>query len=302
MKVIFLGTPEIAVPALRALTQHAEVMRVVTQPDRPAGRGHHMQASPVKIAAQELGIPVWQPETLRGAQNAAELQGVDAFIVMAYGELLRQRVLDLPRLGCFNLHASLLPRWRGASPLQAVIRAGDAQTGVTVMRMVRALDAGPIYLQERIPLDETSTLPWLHDVMAERAAIAVSRFYSERVWEMEPIAQDGDLVTTCGKLSSDDGCLSWACTRQELDRWVRAYTPAPGCWVPFQGQRLRILGLEPRGDDLVEPGMLRREKHELWVACRDGWLAITRLQSPGKRALDAREWLHGNTVPLSFSA
>lgn len=302
MKTIFLGTPEIAVPALRALAARSEVIRVVTQPDRPAGRGHKLQAPAVKVAAQDLGIPVWQPETLRGAQDAGELQGADLFVVMAYGELLRQKVLDLPPLGCVNLHASLLPRWRGASPLQAVLRAGDAETGVTVMRMVRALDAGPVYLARRVDLSGRPTLPWLHDRLAEVAAAALADFLDTRAWEREPATQDESRVTHCGKLQTEDGRLEWSQSRDDLDRWVRAYTPAPGCWTEVNGERLRILALEPRNAAAgLIPGAVRAADGEIHVACADGWVAVLRLQSPGKRAMDAADWLNGNDLPDRFS-
>lgn len=302
MKTVFMGTPEIAVPALRALAACSDVITVVTQPDRPAGRGQKLQPPPVKVAALELGLRVWQPETLRGAEGASELQGADRFVVMAYGELLRQRVLDLPPLGCVNLHASLLPRWRGASPLQAVLRAGDAETGVSVMRMVRALDAGPVYLRRALSLAGRPTLPWLHDAMATLAADALTDFLRMEPIP-EPVAQDETLVTVCGKLTAADGALDWRRTRAELDRWVRAYTPAPGCWVPWGGERLRILALEPDAAlaELV-PGTVRIADGRLLVAASDGWVAVNRLQTPGKRALDVAEWLRGNQPPAFFAS
>lgn len=297
-----MGTPAIAVPALRVLAAHSEVITVVTQPDRPAGRGHQLQPPPIKVAAQELGLRVWQPETLRGAQDAPELQGADRFIVMAYGELLRQPVLDLPPRGCINLHASLLPRWRGASPLQAALRAGDAETGVCVMEMVRALDAGPVYLRKTLALRGRPTLPWLHDAMAELAAAALAEFLS-----LDPtppaVPQDPTAVTVCGKLTAEDGGLDWARTLDDLDRWVRAYTPAPGCWVPWGQQRLRIVALEPRAAAAgLVPGTVQVDGNDLLVATSDGWVAITALQTPGKRALATAEWLRGNTAPAQFAS
>lgn len=296
MNTVFMGTPEIAVPALRLLAARTRVLTVVTQPDRPAGRGNQLTPPAVKTAAQELGLRVWQPATLRGAEGAPELQGADLFVVMAYGELLRQPVLDLPRGAPINLHASILPRWRGASPLQAAIRAGDAETGVAVMRMVRALDAGPVYLQERLALGERPTLPWLHDALAELAATALGRFL-ERWPEIPAVPQDESAVTVCGKLDAGHGRLDFAATMAELDRWVRAYTPAPGCWTTAGAVRLRVHELAPRPDVRLAPGAVQAERGAILVGCADGAVALVRLQAPGKRVMTAAEFLNGNALP-----
>jgi methionyl-tRNA formyltransferase len=296
LATVFMGTPEIAVPALRVLAARSDVRCVVTQPDRPAGRGHQLQPPPVKVAAQQLGLPVWQPETLKGQAGAAQLAGCDLFVVMAYGELLRQDLLDLPRGACVNLHASLLPRWRGASPLQAALRAGDRETGVTVMRMVRALDAGPVYLAERLDLPPRMTLPALHDAIAALAAHALERFLA--AWPLPETAQDEAAATHCRKLLPEDGHLDFARGAAELERWVRAYTPAPGCWALAGGERLKVLELEPRaGHAGLAPGVLVAVGGELLVGCGDGACAIRRLQPAGKRALDAAEYLNGHRPP-----
>lgn len=292
---LFMGTPEIAVPVLRVLAARTSCRGVVTQPDRPAGRGHQLQPPAVKVAALELGLPVWQPETLKGQAADPRLQGLDLIVVMAYGELLRQEVLDLPRLGCINLHASLLPRWRGASPLQAVIRAGDPATGVTVMRMVRGLDAGPIYLTQTVPLDGTTTLPWLHDALADAAATALGRFLDHPT--AIPVEQDPALVTHCRKLLPEDGRLDWNLAQADLDRWVRAYTPAPGCWVPQGSDRIKILGLEPAGPADLTPGQTMVAGERILVGCGDGAVAVTRLQMPGRKPLAAAEFLRGARIP-----
>ena len=294
---VFMGTPEIAVPALRLLSRLTQVRLVVTQPDRPAGRGRHLHEPAVKRAARELGLPVWQPETLRGQAGAAALQGADLFVVMAYGELLRQEVLDLPRAGCINLHASLLPRWRGASPLQAALRAGDRATGVTVMRMVRALDAGPIHLARRLELDERTTLPALHDAIAALAAEALADLLA--AWPAPaPIPQDEAQATFCRKLTSEDGRLRFDVGADELERWVRAYTPAPGCWALAGGERLRLLALAPRPAHAgLAPGALAVHDGALLVGCADGACAILRLQAAGKREMEAAEYLRGHRLP-----
>lgn len=299
LRCVFMGTPEIAVPALRLLAGRTAVTCVITQPDRPAGRGHELRAPAVKTAAVALGIPVWQPETLKGCEAEPRLAGHDLFVVMAYGELLRRPVLALPR-ECINLHASLLPRWRGASPLQAALRAGDAATGVTVMRMAPKLDAGPIFLSERLPLAATTTLAELHDRIAELAANALGRFLD--AWPgCEPVDQDEAQVTTCRKLEAEDGRLDWSRPMAELERWVRAYTPAPGCWTALGADRLRVLALTPApAAARLDPGAIRCEAGTLLVGCGDGAVAITRLQAPGKRPMEAADFLRGNQLPERF--
>lgn len=297
LNTVFMGTPEIAVPALTVLAARTRVRCVVTQPDRPAGRGNRLTPPPIKLAAQALGLPVWQPETLKGQASAPQLAGADLFVVMAYGELLRRDVLALPSRGCINLHASLLPRWRGASPMQAVLRAGETRTGVTVMRMVPALDAGPMFLSEELSVGPRMTLPELHDALAQTAATALERFLDEAL-ESEPVLQDESLVTHCRKLTSEDGHLDFTRPADELERWVRAYTPAPGCWASSAGERLRIHALEPQpGIAGLAPGVVQVDGTQLLVGCADGVCAITRIQAPGKRAMTAAEFLNGNPAP-----
>jgi methionyl-tRNA formyltransferase len=252
----------------------------------------------VKQAALELGLPVWQPETLRGGEADPRLAGHDLFVVMAYGELLRRPLLALPK-ACINLHGSLLPRWRGASPLQAALRAGDAETGVTVMEMAPALDAGPMYLHERIPLTQTTSLPELHDRMAEVAATALGRFLD--AWPgITATPQDAAQVTVCRKLLPEDGRLDWSQSAAEIERWVRAYTPAPGCWVEADGGRLRIHAVEPVLGVELAPGAVRVDGGRILVGCAGGAVAVLRLQAPGRKAMDAADFLRGNRLPASI--
>ena len=301
LRTVFMGTPDIAVPTLRCLAALTQVLCVVTQPDRPAGRGHHVQPSPVKQAALELGLSVWQPDSMKGQALAPQLQDADLFVVLAYGELLRQDILDLPRGGCINLHASLLPRWRGASPLQAVLRAGESETGVTVMRMVRGLDAGPIYFSERLPLTEQTTLPELHDAMAALSAVAIKRFLDSYP-NIMPVAQVESLVTTCRKLLPEDGHLHFNKPAVEIARWVRAYTPAPGCWAFANNERMRILSLSQVHDaPPMTMGQVLALNGRLLIGCVDGACAIHRLQPAGKRAMDVADYLNGHQPPAQLT-
>jgi len=299
LRTVFMGTPEIAVPALRVVHELTRLTLVVSQPDRPAGRGHHLHVAPIVTTARELGIPLWQPETLKGQDQDPRLD-CDLVIVMAYGELLRQELLDRPVFGCLNLHASLLPRWRGASPLQAALRAGDAQTGVSVMRMVRGLDAGPVYAQRVLPLNAATTLPDLHDAMAVAAGAALREVLLH--WPLPPPQeQDQAQVTLCRKLTAADGQLRFGATMAELCRWVRAYTPTPGCWVPVGSERLRILALEARpGLTQFAPGVVAAHAGDLVIGCADGAVAVLRLQPPGKRPMGAGDFLNGHRLPERF--
>ncbi len=293
---VFMGTPEIAVPALRLLASRADVRLVVTQPDRPAGRGLKLTPPPVKAAAGELGLPVWQPETLRGAEADPRLAGHDLFVVLAYGEILRRPVLALPK-ACINLHGSLLPRWRGASPLQACLRAGDSETGVCVMEMVPALDAGPVYLSERLPLNADMTLPQLHDALADLAAVALGRFLD--AWpDLRSTPQDDAQATFCRKLTGDDGRLDWTLSAVEVARWIRAYTPAPGCWTMLGTDRVRILAAAVVASTLA-PGAVQVEGERLFIGCAVGALEVLRLQVAGRSAAGTAEYLRGHRPPAT---
>ncbi len=298
MNTIFCGTPDIAVPALRLLAARTTVTCVITQPDRPAGRGNKLTPPAMKQAAQALGLPVWQPETLKGQAGDPRFAGLDLAVVMAYGEILRRDVLDRPAQGCINLHASLLPKYRGASPLQAAIRAGDTTTGVTVMRMVRGLDAGAMYLAEEVPIGPRTTLGELHDAMAQAAAAALGRFLDAP--KLVPVEQDPALVSHCRKLTSEDGRLDFTVDAVDLDRWVRAYTPAPGCWVPLGSERLKILSVEPLLDSDLAVGVVHQTNDRIRVGCGRGSVLVTRLQAPGGKALAAADFSRGHRLPERF--
>jgi methionyl-tRNA formyltransferase len=222
----------------------------------------------------------------------------DLVVVLAYGELLRRPMLEAPRFGCVNLHGSLLPRWRGASPLQAVIRAGDSETGISVMRMVRALDAGPVWSRYPLPLGDRPTLPCLHDAMADLAAEALGDFLRSRSYEQEPEPQDESAVTMCGKLTTADGRADFSASAEALDRQVRAYTPAPGCWAEDEaGTRIRLQSVDPRPGGDLAPGIVAVNGKEILVGCGEGHCALQRLQPAGAKSLDAVAFLNGRAAP-----
>ncbi len=302
LKTVFMGTPELAVPALQCLAALSDVQCVLTQPDRKAGRGKQLRPPPVKVAAEALGIPVWQPETLRGQSQAAQLQGADLFVVLAYGEILRQAVLDLPRIDCINLHGSLLPRWRGASPLQACIRAGDTETGVSVMSMVRALDAGPVYYEQSFALGDQARLAVLHDQMASCAAEALA-YYLHNYASLTAVAQDESRVTYCGKLNAVDGHLDFhGHSAQEIERWVRGYTPAPGCWVEAEEMRLRILDVLCVDAPVdLQPAQVHVEGRRALVGCQQGAVELLVVQVPGKKPARMHDYLNGRSLPTVFA-
>lgn len=293
-----MGTPELAVPALRLLARRCRIGCVITQPDRPAGRGKRLRPPPVKQAAEELGLSVWQPERLRDHVEDERLQGADLFVVLAYGEILTQRLLDLPVGGCINLHASLLPRWRGASPLQAAIRAGDRRGGVSVMRMVRQLDAGPVYLQEGVDLPPRLRLPDWHDQVADLSARALDRFLD--AWPaIEAVPQEEHRASYCGKLGSADGRLDFSQDCQAVDRHIRAYTPIPGCWTALpDGGRLRVLAAQPEPDVVhLAAGQVARSGGLVRIGCGSGALRVELLQPPGGRAMPVDAYCNGHRLP-----
>ncbi len=295
LRVVFMGTPEVAVPTLRVVAERCQVQCVVTQPDRPAGRGRHLRASAVKQAAEELGLPLWQPDSLRGQAGHPAVQGADLFVVFAYGEILSPRFLRLPAIAAINLHCSLLPRWRGASPMQAALRHADQDTGISIQRMVRELDAGPVYARHRLPLSPTTTLPQLHDALAQLGAEAMAAFL--RSWPAaEPVAQDPTAVTWCHKLTHEDGHIDWRQAAPAVERQVRAYTPAPGCWTLADGQRLGIQAVRVV-DASLAPGQVQCCGRHLVVGCGTGAVAIEQLQPPGKRPMAIAAYLNGHQPP-----
>ncbi|WP_312571511.1 methionyl-tRNA formyltransferase [Stutzerimonas balearica] len=290
MRIVFAGTPEFAAQHLEALLQAGyQVVAVYTQPDRPAGRGQKLMPSPVKQLALQHGLPVMQPATLRDAeaQHALAALQPDLMVVVAYGLILPQAVLDTPRLGCINSHASLLPRWRGAAPIQRAIEAGDSESGVTVMQMEAGLDTGPMLLKVRTPIGPSDTGGSLHDRLAALGAQAVVEAVARlQAGSLPGERQDDTLATYAHKLSKDEARLDWQRPAAELERLVRAFNPWPICHSSLAGDVLKVHAarLVPGQG---EPGrILAVGKDGLTVACGTGALQLTRLQLPGGKPLD----------------
>ena len=302
LKIIFAGTPEFAAIALKDLltTQH-QVIAVYTQPDRPAGRGRKLTASPVKQMALEQEIPVYQPKNLKGEQDLQALEGLqaDLMVVAAYGLILPQRVLDAPRLGCINIHASLLPRWRGAAPIQRAILAGDAETGITIMEMEAGLDTGPMFYKLACPINEDETGGSLHDKLARLggdALLAALPGIANGTLQAQP--QDDSQANYADKLDKSEAQIDWSRPAVELKRQVAAFNPWPVAQTEYDGNKLRIWQAEVLpADSAAAPGtVVNCSGKGIDVATGDGLLRIQRLQLPGKRAMSARDFLNAHSL------
>jgi len=297
MQAVFLGTPEFAVPALRALADIYRVVGVVTQPDRPAGRGRRLQAPPVKLTSAELGLPLIQPERVGSEEAQETLRGwaPDVIVVAAYGQILRPPVLDLPPFGCLNIHASLLPRWRGASPVQHALLHGDQETGTTLMKMDAGLDTGPILARRSLPIRDDHTATSLEDELAELGALLiVESLPSYFAGDLQPAAQDDRGATYAPRLKHADGLLDPRDTAQELQRRVRALNPWPGTYLPWGDVELAVLEARAAEETLDEPpGTVSRREGFPAIATPSGWLILDRLQIPGKKPMDGKTFLRG---------
>lgn len=291
MKVIFAGMPEFAAQALAALIAAGhEVVQVLTQPDRPAGRGMKLTPSPVKVLAEQHGIAVYQPEKLRTAEQQAGLVPADVMVVAAYGIILPQSVLDWPRFGCLNIHASLLPRWRGAAPIQRAIVAGDAQTGVTIMQMDAGLDTGDMLSVHPVPIADSDTTSVLHDKLAQCGADAiVAALANLAALQAQREPQPAEGVTYAEKIRKEEALLDWSLPARQLDRLVRAWNPFPAGQAILGDETLKIWQACPVAGQ-GEPGeVLRLEADGPVVACGEGALLLTQMQRPGGKRLPARD-------------
>ena len=299
-KVIFAGTPDFAADALRAIAEAGfDIPLVLTQPDRPKGRGMKLQASPVKETALELGFQVAQPESLKSESAQEMLRAVEAdiMVVAAYGLLLPQAVLDIPRYGCLNIHASLLPRWRGAAPIQRAIEAGDSETGICIMQMDAGLDTGAVISRHPCPILPGDNAQTLHDKLAEigaRAIVADLQHYFQR--NAQPQPEHG--ITYAHKLSKADAQIDWTQPAEAIERRIRAFNPVPGAWCDYHGKPLKIWAAQAYPANGAAGSVLQADKNGIQVACGSGSLLIQTLQPAGSARMEAAAFLAGHPVAV----
>lgn len=293
MRVIFMGTPDFSVPALRAIAARHDVVAVYSQPPRAAGRGQKPRPSPVALAAQELGIPVRTPARLRDPQDQADFAALDAdvAVVVAYGLILPQPVLDAPRLGCLNIHASILPRWRGAAPIHRAILAGDAETGVAIMQMEAGLDTGPVLALTRTPIAADDTTASLHDRLSAIGADLICDVLDRLPLPAVPQPQEG--VTYAAKIDKTEARIDWTLPAEQVDRQIRGLSPFPGAWCMIGDERVKLLAstvVPGQGD----PGTVLPD---FTVVCGSGAVRITLAQRAGKRPMTPADLLRGWALP-----
>ena len=296
MRIIFMGSPDFAVPTLNALVEAGhELAAVYTQPPRPAGRGKGERPTPVEVRAGELGIEVRSPKSLRGEEEQrafAELEA-DVAVVAAYGLILPQPILDAPMLGCLNVHGSLLPRWRGAAPVQRAIMAGDEATGITIMQMEAGLDTGPMLLKRAVEIEDKNAAQ-LTEELAKLGAAMMVQVLSD-LPSFEPIPQPEDGVTYAAKISKDETRIDWSRPAVELVRQVQGLAPFPGAWFETNGERVKLLKAAAGHDAQGVPGEVLDDC--LNVACGEGYLRLLLVQRAGKAAMTAGELLRGFAIP-----
>lgn len=295
-RIVFMGTPDFAVPTLRLLIDRFDVIGVVTQPDRPAGRGGEMRLSPVKQVALDADIPVFQPEKIRQPDAIEHLRDwpADVYVVAAFGQILPQALLDIPPLGSLNVHASLLPRWRGAAPIQAAILAGDAQTGITIMKMDVGLDTGPMLSQSAIPIQPLETGESLHQRLAQLGAeLLAATLPGYLSGAIEPRPQPEAGVTHAPQISKTQGRIDWQNPADAIERQVRAFYPWPGAYTTWEDKTLKIHSATISAGEL-EPGSVAGQGERVMVGTGDGVLCPTRVQLAGRKAVSIDDFVRGH--------
>jgi methionyl-tRNA formyltransferase len=298
-RVVFMGTPDFAVPSLQALlaSSNFDVVGIVTQPDRPAGRGNTVQQSPVKQIGVAAGVPILQPEKLRDPGAFEQLQAwqPDVIVVAAFGQILRKNVLELPPYGCINVHASLLPRWRGAAPIQAAIRAGDSETGITIMKMDVGLDTGPMLRQRAIPILPTDTGQSLHDKLAALGGpLLIETLGPYLQGEITPQEQDERQQTYAPMLKKEEGAIDWRQPAESIERQVRAFDPWPGTFTHWNGQVLKILAGKVV-DGTADPGLVKRlGDGTIAIGTSSKLYALEKVQLAGRPATSISDFVNGH--------
>ena len=297
-RIVFMGSPDIAVPAFRALAESYNIAGVVTQPDRPAGRGKKLLAPAVKEAAIELGIPVLQPQKLRepGAFELLSAWNPDLSVVMAFGQILRKNVLELPHFGCINVHASLLPRWRGASPIQSALLAGDSQTGVSIMKMDAGMDTGPVLATRNITIDPKDTAGSLSEKIAllgaEQLLLTLPGYLNGSIF---PVPQSEFGITYASLINKNDGLLDFSQSAEELERKVRAYNPWPSAYFYVDDVMIKIHRAHiEKNDQRMEIGKRCLKNNLPAIMTGDGFLVLDEIQCSGKKAMNCKAFLAGN--------
>jgi len=301
-RILFAGTPDFALASLRALCESGVVpVAVYTQPDRPAGRGKKLKSSPVKEYAQGRNIEVRQPDSLNDKDVASEMVEFDAdlMIVAAYGLILPQAILDLPRQGCLNVHASLLPRWRGAAPIQAAILAGDEETGISLMRMTAGLDSGPVFTRQSFQISNTESAGELHDRLAMLGGEMLCEYLPGILkGDLEGEAQDESLVTYARKITRSDAAMNWRMSATELLRQVRAYNPAPGAFFGLDGEQVKCWSATLTDVQREDAGtVVNAGRDGIDVACEEGVLRMLEVQRPGRGRVSAGEFADQKSLP-----
>lgn len=301
MKIIFAGTPDFAVPALQSLIDAGyEICAVYTQPDRPARRGQKLTPSPVKVCALAANIPVYQPENFKAAEDLAQFQAhhADLMVVVAYGLILPQVVIDTPRLGCINIHGSLLPRWRGAAPIHRAIIAGDTETGITIMRIVKKLDAGDMLYKTACPIGAEDSTQVLYDKLAQLGAVGLLKMMEQlQAGTVVAEVQDEALVTYAHKLEKAEATLDWSKSAVELDRQIRGFNPFPVAQTLYRGEMLRIWKAKLSDSPLkLAAGEVFKEKKTLLVGTGSGVLELLEVQLPNAKRVEISAFLNAHSV------
>ncbi len=293
MKIVFMGTPDFSVPVLNALHQAHEIVAVYCQPPRPAGRGKADRPTPVHARALELGLTVRHPISLRSEEATKDFAslGADVAVVVAYGLILPQQILDAPRFGCLNIHASLLPRWRGAAPIHRAIMSGDAETGICIMQMEAGLDTGPVLLRESTPIQADETTSDLHDRLSTMGSRMIVQALAHL--PLPAVPQSEQSVTYAAKIDKSEARINWARPAIEVDRLIRGLSPFPGAWCDAGGERVKLL----RSRIASGQGKPGEVLTGLTIACGDGAIEVTLAQREGKRPMPPEEFLRGFSLP-----